>query len=262
MAFFQEGKRPREPILHAPTSVLWLIAILGLAHVARIYAAQILVALDWLAAHLQVSWLAPAANPATISDHILIDYAFIPARYSHSFLAQHGVDPGTLADRVIPFVSYIFLHADFTHLLINCLWLLAFGPVVARRFGPLLFVAFFLVCGIAGAGAHLATAWGSPNPVIGASAAISGLMAAGVRMLRTLRYPPDENAELAPILSSTVLLFTGLWVGVNVIAGLTGLGAGSEIRLIAWQAHLGGYAAGLFLAGPFDSFRRRRVRTA
>ena len=60
-------------------------------------------------------------------------------------------DPGTVWERAIPFVSYMGLHASWTHLVINCLWLLAFGPVVARRFGSVLFLVFFLVCGVAGA---------------------------------------------------------------------------------------------------------------
>jgi len=44
---------------------------------------------------------------------------------------------------------------------------------------------------------------------------------------------------------------------VNVVAGLTKLGAGGQVELVAWQAHLGGYAAGLLLAGPFDFLARR-----
>ncbi|HEX4534363.1 MAG TPA: rhomboid family intramembrane serine protease [Rhizomicrobium sp.] len=260
MAFFQEPRRPREPILRAPTSVLWLIVALGLAHVGRIYAPQLALALDWLCAHLNLGWRL-GAN-AGLPDQILLSYAFIPARYSAAFLAQHGADPGTWFEQAVPFVSYIFLHANFTHLIINCLWLLAFGPIVARRYGTPLFLFFFLLCGIAGAAAYLLVNWGSVNPVIGASGAISGLMAASVRMLRTLRYPPDESGPLSPIFSSQVLIFTGIWAALNVLAGVTGFGTGSEGALVAWQAHLGGYAAGLLLAGPFDVFHRRRARTA
>ena len=55
-----------------------------------------------------------------------------------------------------------------------------------------------------------------------------------------------------------ILLWSGLWVAVNVVAGLTGLGAG-RLEVVAWQAHIGGYAAGLLLAGPFDFFARRNA---
>ena len=78
-------------------------------------------------------------------------FAFIPARYSAQFLAATMPIPAAGWREAVPFVSYMALHNDFTHLAINSLWLLAFGPIVARRFGGLLFLLFFLVCGLAGA---------------------------------------------------------------------------------------------------------------
>lgn len=225
MAFLQ-SEPPREPFLHAPASVLWLIGALVLAHVARV------------------------AAPAALSDDLLTQYAFIPARYGASF--------GTsgLFGLMAPFVSYMFLHADFVHLGVNCVWLLAFGPIVARRYGTMLFLLFFAVCGVAGAATYLAFDWGSPEGVIGASGAISGLMAAGIRMYP---WPGSPMARpMAPIFSSPVLLFTGFWLVTNLLFGLTGIGTGGEIQQIAWQAHLGGYFMGLVLAGGFEVLRGRR----
>jgi membrane associated rhomboid family serine protease len=225
MAFLQ-SEPPREPFLHAPTSVLLLIAALVLAHIARIVA------------------------PAPLAGEILTYFAFIPARYSGGF------DTGGLLGLTVPFVSHMFLHANFVHLGVNCVWLLAFGPIVARRYGTGLFLMFFAVCGVAGAATYLAFDWGSPARVIGASGAISGLMAAGIRM-----YPwpgPPLARPMAPIFSSPVLLFTGFWLGTNLLFGLTGIGAGGEIQQIAWQAHLGGYFVGLVSAGGFEALRGRR----
>jgi len=227
MAFFQE-QGSRQPFLRAPPVVLWLIAILIGAHALRVFVF------------------------AQQSDTLFVTYGFVPARYSSVFLATHAVDPGTWLDRALPFVTYMFLHGGFAHVAINSVWLLAFGPVVARRFGTLLFLIFFLVCGIGGAAAHLVSNWGSTAPVIGASAAISGLMAAGFRMLRAASE--GRERALAPIFSRQILVWTALWAGVNVIAGVTGLGAGGGVQLVAWQAHLGGYATGLVLAGVFDVF--------
>ena len=155
-------------------------------------------------------------------------------------------------DQALPLVSYIFLHGDITHLVMNCLWLLAFGPIVARRFGPVVFLLFFLVCGVAAAGSYLALNWRSPVPVIGASGAISGLMAAAIRLLRVTVRSWDVQPGLAPIFSRPVLVFSLLWVAVNLAFGLTGLTIGGETGQLAWQAHLGGYFAGLLLVGPFD----------
>ena len=139
--------------------MLWLIAVLTALHAARI--------------------LLP---PARAQD-IVYDYGLIPARYSRAFLESRMLDPGTLWERAVPFVSYMGLHDDWTHLVINCLFLLAFAPIVARRFGAVLFLVFFIVCGVAGALTYLAFNWGTPAPVVGASGAISGLMAAALRML-------------------------------------------------------------------------------
>jgi membrane associated rhomboid family serine protease len=176
-----------------------------------------------------------------MSNQILDQYAFVPANV---------IGPGTVAARAIPFVSYMFLHADTTHIAFNCLWLLAFGTVVARRFGTVLFLVFFTVCGVAAAATFLFSNWGSAEGAIGASGAISGLMAAGIRMLRG----SGPSASLVPIFSPQVLMFSAVWVGINLLVGLTGLGMAGEVHPIAWQAHLGGYFTGLFLSGVFDRF--------
>jgi len=239
MAFLQSAP-PRQPIFRAPAVVLWLIAALAGLHALR-------------------AWL-----PASRSQDMIYEYALIPARYSHAFAAsQTGLIAswsGTVLERAIPFVSYMGLHNDWTHLVINSLWLLAFGPVVARRLGPVLFLLFFLVCGVAGALVYLAFNWGSPVPVIGASGAISGLMAAALRMLPgQAPWAEAASVPLAPILSRQILIFTVVWAAVNIVAGVTGLGVGGESGMIAWQAHLGGFLAGLLLCGPFDALRPRQV---
>ena len=96
------------------------------------------------------------------------------------------------------------------------------------------------------------------SPWTGASGAISGLMAAGLRLLPSQApWAHAGEEKLAPIFSRQILVFTLIWMAINLVAGLTGLGVGGEAGLIAWQAHLGGYLAGLLLAGPFDQLRPR-----
>ncbi len=235
MAFLQSHP-PRQPIFRAPPVVLWLIAVLTALHAARI-------------------WLPPAR-----AQDLAYEYGLVPARYSRAILESRMADPGTVWDRAVPIVSYMGLHNDWTHLAINCLFCLAFAPIVARRFGAALFLVFFILCGIAGALTYLAFAWGSDAPVIGASGAISGLMAAALRML------PGQNpwavpgtAPLAPIFSRQMLVFTGALVAINVLMGISGLSIGGETAQVAWQAHLGGFVAGLLLCGPFDALRPRSV---
>lgn len=234
MAFFQDSRPAREPFLNAPAAVLWLIGGLLALHAARAFV------------------------PADIGNRILTTYAFVPARYSSDTLAAQGIAPANLFEQAVTFVSYIFLHANFAHVAINSLWLLAFGPAVARRLGTLLFLVFFILCGVAAAAVHLALNWGSLIPVVGASGSVAGLMAAGIRiMYRDRNLVFGERPKLASILSPPVLFFTGVWVFVNIAAGLTGLGLTDNMALVAWEAHLGGYFTGLFLIGLFDALRAR-----
>jgi membrane associated rhomboid family serine protease len=231
MAFLTDP-RSREPAISAPLVVWLLIALLMGIELSREY-------------------LWPGA-----SQLIDVEYGFMPALYSNAWLAAHGAGSISVFDRVIPFFTYMFLHGGFAHVAVNCVWLLAFGAIVARRLGAPLFLLFFLVCGVLAAAAHLVLHWGSDAPVVGASGAISGLMAAGIRMLDTgAPWNRDPNRPLSPILSRQVVTFTLFWTAANVLAGVTGLGAGPGVQLIAWQAHLGGYAAGLLLIGLFDRFR-------
>lgn len=226
MAFFQQSRR--EPVFNAPASVLVLIAILLGLHAAR------------------VLLLAPAA-----SDHVVESYALIASTY---------VAPdATTFDRFVRPFSYMFLHANWLHVGFNSVWLLAFGPVVARRFGGLAFYLFFILCGLGGAIGFVLASWGQDVGAIGASGAISGLMGAAFRMTR-LREPYLDPVALPlqPLFSSQVLTVSALWMVLNAVTGITGLGTFGSVEAVAWQAHIGGYVAGLLLAGPFDRLWRRK----
>jgi membrane associated rhomboid family serine protease len=229
MAFFQEPKPAREPFLRVPAAVAVLIAVLVLAHIARVFA------------------------PGVWSFKILEEYSFNPALYSPAFLAAHHVGSISLIDRVVPFFSYMFLHADTTHIAVNSVWLLAFGPIVAQRLGALRFIVFFLVTGVGGALAYLAFHWGRNEAVIGASGAISGLMGASVRIMR-FREPYLNKAAmpLLPLFSQQVVSFSVIWLAINALTGISGFGAGPGIHSIAWEDHMGGYLAGLLLISLFD----------
>jgi membrane associated rhomboid family serine protease len=224
----------RQPIFRAPAVVIWLIGGLVAAHAARVF------------------------QPQARADALVFQFGFYPARYSRAFMESHMANPGTVWEQAVPFVSYMAVHADWMHLIVNCFWLLAFGPVVARRFGTPLFLLFFIVCGLGAVLTHLALNWGSEMPVIGASGAISGLMAAALRMMpgQTPWAAPGQ-APLLPIWSRQLLIFSAVWVAINLVTGLTGFAPGAEGLAVAWQAHLGGFAAGLLLCGVFDRLRPR-----
>lgn len=240
MPFFREEKSPREPFLNAPASVLGLIGIILAAHVARV--------------------LLPDAT----SNAILLDYALIPARYVAAVWAVNGGGPVSLWDAIAPFIGYQFLHADWVHVGVNSIWLLVAGTPVARRLGALWFLLLFLLCGIVAALAFVGMHWAEMTPAIGASGAVSGMMGAAIRVFYGERAgfvaANDRTAPLAPLFSGPVIFFSAIWAVTNVIAGLTGLGTTGEMQAVAWEAHLGGYFAGLVLINPFDRLSRKRNR--
>jgi membrane associated rhomboid family serine protease len=152
------------------------------------------------------------------------------------------------------------------HLGLNLAWLLPFATALARRFGAWRYILFMLVTSAAGAFAHLVTHWGAMEPMIGASAAISGAMAAAMRFvfqqggpLAAFRSGADEAYRLPAVpLSATLrdprfLLFLAVWLGLNTLFGSGTISFGAEAgQEIAWQAHVGGFFAGLFLFAAFD----------
>nr|WP_132029972.1 rhomboid family intramembrane serine protease [Aquabacter spiritensis] len=241
-------RRPpaRQPAFNVPGPVLALGAALAVIELVR-------------------SFLGDGANL-----DILALFAFIPARYD---AASQIVLPGGLAADLWTFVTYALLHGNWVHLIVNLVWLLAFGSPVARRFGPVRFALFCAATAIAGALAHLLAYPGALVPMIGASAVVSGAMAAAVRFAfspggalgpasdRRGRHPPAVPL-LTALREPRVLVFIGVWVGLNILFGVAVEVPGSSDAEIAWQAHMGGFFAGLLLFSFFDPPPRNRPHAA
>lgn len=235
----QSDAKISEPIFNVPPIVIATAAALIVVHVARLF----------------------------LSDEqdlrFLLTFAFIPARYGSQPVA--AALPGGFGADLWTFFSYAFIHADLLHLGINLAWLLPFGTALARRFGAWRYSAFMLVMSAAGALAHLAGHFGEVVPMIGASAAISGAMAAAMRFvfqhggpLGVFRVGADKAYRVpAASLTATLrdpkfLLFLAAWLGLNALFGLGTVSFGEDGQQIAWQAHVGGFFAGLFLFNAFD----------
>lgn len=193
----------------------------------------------------------------------LLTFAFIPARYEINLV---GSLPGGFGADLWTFFTYAFLHADLLHIGLNLAWLVPFGTALARRFGAWRYTAFMLVTAAAGAFAHLVSHPGAMVPMIGASAAISGAMAAALRFifqpggpLGLWRGGSNGNAYRVPAASLLTtlrdprfLVFLGAWLGLNLLVGLGSISIAEQGQQIAWQAHIGGFLAGFFLFNAFD----------
>ena len=204
---------------------------------------------------LAVMWLLQIAQDTVLTPgqgaRLIVEVGFIPLRYSIG-LADRG-----LAWLWTP-VTYSLLHGGFGHLIVNSIWLMAFGAVVARRIGTQRFLAFWVLSAIVSAAVYWPFHIQSQIPMIGTSGVLSALMGAAARFA----FPKDGrfnrmNAHLLPrntlaeaLTNRTVLVYVAIWFGINALAAF-GFAAAEDAR-IAWEAHLGGFLFGFLVFSPFD----------
>ncbi|MCW5696891.1 MAG: rhomboid family intramembrane serine protease [Bauldia sp.] len=189
----------------------------------------------------------------------IVNFAFIPNRDGLVLPPTIEVLPGAAIWSVI---TYAFLHGGWAHLAVNSITLVSFGSPLAWRFGTLRFLVFSAAAAAAGAGAHYLGASGDATWMVGASAAISGHMAASARFMFLRPVPAlgyfGPAAPLSRVLTDRrTLTFLIAWFGVNIVVGLSGMGGPAGEANIAWQSHIGGFVAGLVLFPLLDPVGRR-----
>lgn len=153
-----------------------------------------------------------------------------------------------------PFTS-MFLHGGWAHLLGNCWFLWIFGNNIEDHLGHARFVGFYLLCGLAAAAAQVGVAPNSLVPMIGASGAISGVLGAYMRY-----FPTTPILTLVPffipVIPIPAFVFTLLWFAFQFWQGIGSLASAGTQGGVAWWAHIGGFLAGLWLAGVMRARRR------
>lgn len=256
----------RQPVFNAPGIVVALVSAFLLVHAWRESVAD-MTALRAISDFAFVPGrLTFAFDPEALLDKVqaaLADLTPVEAAAQRFFLGDGSLKPWTL-------LTYGFLHGNWPHVVLNSLWLLVFGSAVARRFGAARFLALMAFAAIAGALAHYALHPFDLTPIVGASAAVSGAMGAAVRFVfqpgaplgpvLAFGRPGDAYSQPAPPLrvvlaDSRVLGFVGVWFVLNFVFGANAVALGVSDAPIAWEAHVGGFLAGLL---PFGLFDRRR----
>jgi membrane associated rhomboid family serine protease len=254
----------RERIFNVPAVVMSLVAIL-----------------------VVIQAIQGAVSPLT-QFKILAHFAFVPGRFTFAF------DPGLVnaafeaaantsesAAQLATFflgdgrplwwtpLTYAFLHGGWAHVGMNCLWLVAFGSAVARRFGAARFLYLCAAAAVAGALVHFLTHMADLQPVVGASAMVSGAMAAVVRFAfqpgaplgaalgfsdrgedHVYRLPALPLRDIAS--NRNAMTFLGLWFLANFLFGVFPATIGMTDVTVAWEAHIGGFLVGLLAFKWFD----------
>ncbi len=185
-------------------------------------------------------------------------FGLVPARYTHP---DWAVWVGLPVDNYWPFLTSMFLHSGWAHIIGNMWILFIFGDNVEDRMGHIPFLVFYLLCGLVAGLVHSLTNPFSTVPAVGASGAIAGVLGAYF-----ILFPSARVITLFPIffwpffleIPAVIYLFiwflTQLWGGA--LAGLSS----QQVGGVAWWAHVGGFVAGVALHRIFLLPQRKPPR--
>jgi membrane associated rhomboid family serine protease len=201
------------------------------------------------------------------------NWGLVPGELTHRAVIGAGIPLGggsvcvvdTDPRNILTPVTSMFLHGGWGHILGNGLFLWVFGNNVEDSMGRLRFTIFYLLCGLAAAGAQVAINPGSIVPMVGASGAISGVLGAYL-----LQYPRVRVNVLIflfifiRVISVPAWMMLLFWIGLQLVSGLPQL---SSVRPevssgVAVWAHIGGFAAGVLLIKLFVNPRLVQAHVA
>jgi len=174
----------------------------------------------------------------------IFTYGLVPARYTVPSISTYV----TSGQQAFSFLSFMFIHGGFFHLLGNMWSLYIFGDNVEDRLGSFRYLLFYLLCGFASGIAHLVLNWHSQVPTIGASGAIAGVMGAYM-----ISFPRSRILTLIPIfiffplVEVPAVFFLGVWFIFQFLSAASTAGQGG----IAWWAHIGGFIFGIIFLRLF-----------
>ncbi|PZU90880.1 MAG: rhomboid family intramembrane serine protease [Chelatococcus sp.] len=260
----------REPVLNLPSVVVWSgLLLVAIQAVRSLLSPEddygVMAALAFVPARLTL-WLQPDRLEEVVANFAQSGTSLETAdRFQLARLMLVGSGP-----RLWSLVTYGLLHGSWMHLVSNLVWYAAFGSPVARRLGAGRFLSLLGLSTIAGALLH----WWSREldvlPLVGASAAVSGATAAAIRFvfapgLRFGELGDDAVVRAIPAeglgqiwRNSRALIFIGIWFATNILFGAGLVPIFGEETSIAWEAHIGGFVAGLLLFPLFDRGATRR----
>ena len=193
----------------------------------------------------------------------ICDWGMVPGELTHRARLGTGVPiaphlacivDNSPINKFTPLTS-MFLHGGWMHILGNALFFWVFGNNIEDSMGPARFLAFYLVCGFAAAGAHIFMQPASPVPTVGASGAISGILGAYLVLYPRVRVNMlfwfIFIIRIIPVPAWLVLIW---WFFVQVISGLpqlTQVNRDVSSGVAVW-AHVGGFIAGVLLIKLFE----------
>ena len=189
--------------------------------------------------------------PPEVLKTFMMHFGVVPARFTNPQLAMN---PGIPAENYWPFLTSMFLHGGWAHIIGNMWTLWVFGQHVEDRMGPFRYLGFYLLCGVSSGVVHTLVNWEATMPAIGASGAIAGVMAAYLMLFPTSRVIVMIPIFIFPLLFDFLAFFyLGYWFLLQLVSGYVTLLSNSmqEAGGIAFWAHVGGFTTGALIYGLF-----------
>ena len=173
--------------------------------------------------------------------------------FSNAFINLFALTPSLLMKGYIwQIFTYMFLHADATHIILNMFVLLIFGPKIEMTMGSERFLKFYLICGVGSSLFYLMIiGLGGNVPMLGASGAIFGILTA-----YGIMYPRDI-VYVYFLLPMPAIVFVILFGGLEILLGV--LTIGNMGGGIAYFGHVGGLFTAIILL-KFFGYERRKIR--
>jgi len=206
-----------------------------------------------------VTWALIAVNTAVFLFELTLSpeelkglfylFGIVPARYSHP---EWAAAVGLPLDDGWPFLTSMFLHGGWMHLIGNMWTLWIFGDNVEERMGRARFLLFYLVCGLAAGITHWFTNAHSTMPTVGASGAIAGVLGAYFVL-----YPHARIITVFPLFfipyffELPAVIYIGFWFVSQLLGGALGSLGPQNVGGVAWWAHVGGFLTGIVLLRIF-----------
>jgi membrane associated rhomboid family serine protease len=183
--------------------------------------------------------------PEPVLQAFFYHFGLVPARYSHP---EFALWLGVPIDDYWPFITSMFLHGGWLHIIGNMWTLYIFGDNVEDRMGTLRYLGFYLICGIIAGLVHYFTHMNSTLPTVGASGALAGVLGAYF-----LLFPNARVITLIPLFFLPIfveipaIIYLGFWALSQVFSGVLMLGLPKDVGGVAFWAHVGGFVAGMLL---------------
>ena len=195
----------------------------------------------------------PVVTAALIALNVLV--FFVELNAGQAFIQQWAFVPRRFAadppEQVHTIFSSMFMHGGWLHLFGNMLYLWIFGDNVEDEIGPLKFLFFYLVCGVAATMTQFYFSSRSGIPNVGASGAIAGVLGAYLVMFPNARV---RVLVYNQVVALPALIVLGMWIALQIFSSVGSIAAtnqSTEQGGVAYMAHVGGFVAGVVLVFLF-----------